>query len=247
MWVDRYTDLLCESVETDNCLSLLELAEQLRLPRLWERSLKQVLRAMDEFSSAEDSNGNSACALPSDHFTPELKNRVSAIQSAIRSSIHLGSVCAGGAPSAPSTRLFFSSIEEYIAIFAERVQYYQERLAAAKEQRDELLMAGVGAGNHSDGPAATGDSNRGRFVVTPRGGYFAVLGGTSAQYLDDLQTKIDRQEARVRTLEIALQEHRKLLGAGSSSSTASDATSTNGLATSRSSRSSSSPRPGGSE
>ena len=70
------------------------------------------------------------------------------------------------------SRLYFGSLEEYIAIFAEQVQYFRERLAEAKEQHQETLP--------------------------------------ESRAWCDAKAKIDRQETRVRTLEIALQEHKKL-------------------------------------
>jgi hypothetical protein len=93
-------------------------------------------------------------------LTPELRDRIVAIKGAFETSINTQS------------RLFFSSLDEYIAIFAERVQYYKERLADAKEQQQR------------------------------------VLPGTRMWL--DVDCKIRKQEQRVRTLEIALSEQKKL-------------------------------------
>jgi hypothetical protein len=169
---------------------------------------------MDRLGSHDDGEPLSS---PVDQFTPELQSRVAAIQSAIRSSVHgwVGSSRSRPPGSASScgtstiaastgSRLFFSSVEEYIAIFAERVQYYRERLAAAKEQADELLML-------LDPPRRRAGPMVGRFVSTAPSDRLGGRLPPSDRYLDDLRAKIKRQEARVRTLEIALQEHKNLL------------------------------------
>jgi hypothetical protein len=232
-WTDRYAEMLAESVDAGNCLGMLELSEQLRLPRLWERSLRELLRAMDRLAGSQGGFGagvGGGDGGDHDHFAPELRSRVEAIQAAIRSSIHgsvgpapspsrarpLGSAASAAAattPSAPTaSRLFFSSVEEYIAIFAERVQYYRERLAAAKEQQCELLEERWRRGG--GGSLGGAREAAGRYASTPAhrlGG----RGGASDPYLEDLGAKIRRQEARVRTLEIALREHKKLLLGGS--------------------------------
>jgi hypothetical protein len=222
--VEAYASILGRSVDAENCLSLLQLAEQLRLPSLWEKSLQQVLDTMDHVTvDAEGDDGNNR--QPDDFMTSELRDRIVAIQTAIRSSVH--GPCGSARPSSslqdlplapdseqrpsPSSRLFFSSVEEYVSIFAERVQYFRERLADAKAQRDELLGGGGTPANGTDSQLGAA----GRFVSTRRDRFFEVPGGLSRQYADDLQRKIERQERRVRTLEIALREHKKLLLGGS--------------------------------
>jgi hypothetical protein len=142
--------ILIASIDTSNCFSLCQLADELNLPTLFERSLAHMMDTIGDLESNE----------AYEDLTPELQSRIASIKSAIESSIHSGS------------RLYFASLEEYISIFAERVQYYQERLIHAKEQQQ--------LSRHK----------------------------TPAWY--DAQTKIERQERRVRTLESALAEHKKL-------------------------------------
>jgi len=138
------------SINTSNCLSLCQLADQLSLPVLFERSLAHMMETIGDLERAETW----------DDLTPELRDRIATIKTAIESSVN------------SQSRLYFGSLEEYIAIFAERVQYFKERLAEAKEQQEEATQ------------------------------------GTPAWL--DAQTKIERQEKRVRTLEIALREQKKL-------------------------------------
>jgi hypothetical protein len=111
--VDCTVDILLQSIDTANCMSLCQLADQLELPTLFERSLSFMMNSLGDL----EANG------AWDDLTVELKERIGSIQSAIQSSIH-----------SQHSRLYFSSLHEYLAIFAETVQYNQERLAEAKEQ-----------------------------------------------------------------------------------------------------------------
>lgn len=115
--LEEIVEILAQSVDTTNCLSMSQLADHLNLPNLLERSLSIML---DSLGDVEDS--------ASELLTPELLERIFAIKSAIQSSIH-----------SQRSRLYFSSLDEYLAIFAERVQYYRERLAEAKEQQAILV------------------------------------------------------------------------------------------------------------
>lgn len=145
-------NILMESIDTANCLPMSQLADQLNLPLLFERSLSHMINTIGDLE-ANDAWGD---------LTPELQERILTIKGAIQSSLH----------SSSSRRLYFSSLDEYLAIFAERVQYYRERLAEARDQQLETAPNSPGW----------------RYA----------------------QQKIDHQEERVKTLENALQEQKKL-------------------------------------
>jgi hypothetical protein len=68
---------------------------------------------MDSLNHVEEQAG--------DDLSPELKECMSLIKSAIQSSV------------VGNPRVYFGSLKEYLAIFAERVEYYQERLKSAKK------------------------------------------------------------------------------------------------------------------
>jgi hypothetical protein len=157
------TDILMKSIDSNNCLSICQLADELHLDELFERSLAHMMDTMGNIQQDEQTW---------DELTPELRDRISAIKMAIESSIHSSS--RGGSTAGSSRRLYFASLDEYLSIFAERVQYSKERLAEAKEQQ-----------NHA--------------VKNTKGWI-------------DAQTKIEKQEVRVRTLERALAEQKKLFG-----------------------------------
>lgn len=105
--------ILLESVDTANCMSICQLADQLHLPQLFERSLSHMMQSLQDI---EDKDAW-------DYLSPELRERIQLIKVALQSSVH-----------SCQSRLYFASLDEYLFIFAERVQYYRERLAEAKEQ-----------------------------------------------------------------------------------------------------------------
>mmetsp|Transcript_24330 Transcript_24330/g.36083 ORF Transcript_24330/g.36083 Transcript_24330/m.36083 type:complete len:343 (+) Transcript_24330:193-1221(+) len=107
-------EMLSDAVDTANCHSLLELADRLSLPSLFERSLSHMMKSLDETQDVWDD------------LNSELKDRISLMKEAIESSVLTG-----------KSRLYFGSIQEYLAMFAETVQYHQERLCDAKERQAE--------------------------------------------------------------------------------------------------------------
>jgi hypothetical protein len=108
-------DILIESVDTHNCMSLCQLADQLQLPRLFERSLGHMMQSFQKIEEQDE--------LWND-LSSELRDRIVMIKEAIQTSIH-----------SRGCRLYFGSLTEYLAIFAENVQYYRERLEEAKERQ----------------------------------------------------------------------------------------------------------------
>jgi hypothetical protein len=112
--LDKTVEILLNSIDTTNCLWISQLADQLDLPLLFERSLSHMMHTMGDMEKSD----------MWDDLTSELQERIVAIKSAIKSSLH------------SQSKLYFSSMDEYIAIFAERVQYYRERLEEAREQQN---------------------------------------------------------------------------------------------------------------
>lgn len=106
-------EVLLESVNSSNCLSIYQLADQLNLPILSERALGHMMETLGDEHVLE----------AWEDLTPELKDRIETIKMAIQSSVN-----------SRQSRVYFGSLEEYISIFSERVQYFRERLTEAKEQ-----------------------------------------------------------------------------------------------------------------
>ena len=103
--------LLIRSVDSANCLSLYQLADHLHIPALIEASVNHMMQSL---GSVEEH------AIWGD-LTPELRDRIQAIQHILQSSNR--------------RQLFFSSVDEYLAVFAEQVDYFRERVEAALQQQ----------------------------------------------------------------------------------------------------------------
>ncbi len=110
---DMLVPLLIQSVDSDNCLSLCELADQLNLTALLEASVNHMMHRLE---SVEEHD------IWSD-LTPELQRRIQGIQHILQSNNR--------------RQLFFSSFDEYLALFAEQVDYYRERLEDAIHQQSQ--------------------------------------------------------------------------------------------------------------
>jgi hypothetical protein len=119
--VEAMVNILLNAIDNANCMSLCELADQLDLPRLFEKSMAQMMQSVGNLQQHE----------LWDDFNPELKKRIVAMEKVMRASIH-----------SRLNKVYFASMEEYLSIFAENVQYYRERLAEAKERQAEETPSG---------------------------------------------------------------------------------------------------------
>lgn len=109
---DTLVPLLVQSVDSANCLSLCQLADQLSLPRLLEASLNHMMLSLASVEEHEIWGD----------LTPELQERIQTIQQILQSSNR--------------RKVFFASFDEYLALFAEQVDYYRERLEDAQMQQE---------------------------------------------------------------------------------------------------------------
>jgi hypothetical protein len=119
--VEAMVNILLGAIDNANCMSLCQLADQLDLPRLFEKSMAQMMQSVGNLQQHE----------LWDDFNPELKRRIVDMDSVMRASIH-----------SRLNKVYFASMEEYLSIFAENVQYYRERLAEAKERQAEEPPSG---------------------------------------------------------------------------------------------------------
>lgn len=118
--LQKIVKILIAEIDAANCLSLCQLAEQLALPVLMEASLSFIMKSLTSLETHEVWN----------ELGSELQDQIQAIQAILKSNNRRD--------------LFFSSFTEYVAVFAEQVQYYKERLAEARiqqEQHDETSPA----------------------------------------------------------------------------------------------------------
>ena len=231
--------VLLPAVDTANCLSLLQLADQLNLSSLLERSLSHMMDSLQdvqeqfpakrlkrktnpeaqENDTTDDDDGGDGNEedVEEDMLTPELRSRIAAIQQALHCSIHSN----GGRidrPQQRSHKLYFSSLKEYIAIFAERVGYYRERLHEAIEQQNELKLE-IRRMTYGEGPPGRAEARRHIRRGLPRqpvpvsddeDAFEAIL--EQDPLWVNTSNKIEKQKIRLQTLERALKEQKKLLG-----------------------------------
>jgi predicted transcriptional regulator len=113
--LDPIVQILIDAVDADNCKSLLELADQLSLHLLFERSLSHMMQSLEETRQVWED-------LPLD-----LRDRVDLMKKALQSSIL----------TRRNSRLYFTSLDEYLAMFAETLTYQRERLLDAKQRQEE--------------------------------------------------------------------------------------------------------------
>ena len=112
--LEELVDIVIQSMNASNCMSLCLLADRLDLPRLFETSMNRMMTCVENLQQDEVFQ----------EFSPELQQNILNLQTVLHSSIH-----------ASPNKLYFGTMQEYLSIFAEHVQYYRERLAEAKERQ----------------------------------------------------------------------------------------------------------------
>ena len=210
--------ILQQSIDTSNCLSLCQLADQLGMPTLFELALQHMMETLegsrngslledvDSHAAGESTTLSSSSSMAV--LTPELRERIALIQTAIQSSVH----------DTQRSKLYFHSVKEYIALFAERVQYFQERLAQAKEDQlhrwEQMQQEQEQQHSHRDASSnrshwwnLRASSNRSNNNNNNDSDHNQNTGDA---LWNDTQAKIDKQEQRVQTLKAVLAEQKKL-------------------------------------
>eukprot|EP00521_Asterionellopsis_glacialis_P009402 CAMPEP_0195285808 /NCGR_PEP_ID=MMETSP0707-20130614/3511_1 /TAXON_ID=33640 /ORGANISM="Asterionellopsis glacialis, Strain CCMP134" /LENGTH=469 /DNA_ID=CAMNT_0040345361 /DNA_START=33 /DNA_END=1442 /DNA_ORIENTATION=+ len=190
-------------VTTDNCSFLVEFSDQYELPRLFESALEHAMTCLGNLESMDVWK----------EFTPELRQRIEEMKIAIHTSIHQnpyttskGNQDTKKQKTQPKPKkLYFSSITEYLAIFAENVQYHRERLEDAKHEQEQLL-----------------NRHQQQQQEQQRRGFGLLLGHRHPHNVDNeidirqsrgyqyAAEKIAKQEERVRTFEAVMKEQKKL-------------------------------------
>ena len=163
-------DVLKESVDSDNCLSICQLADQLGSPSLFEAAVTHLIEKLDDMQSHDEWK----------EFDVTLRNRVVTMRNAVHSSI-IGR--------GQKTAVFFSSSDEFLAIFSDNIREQRERLAEAKRRQEDII------------------SER---TLNPRGRHRDPYGGS----VKDAEIKIERQERRLQTLEAFYLEQKLIFSGG---------------------------------
>ena len=111
--------ILVPSIDSDNCLSLYQLADFLSLPTLHGATLQHILQALDS-NDVDDASGAGG-GLYTQYLTPELRQKIQSIKEILRYQNR--------------EAVFFDTFVEYIAVLAEQYQYNRERLDEALVRR----------------------------------------------------------------------------------------------------------------
>ncbi|KAG7367647.1 hypothetical protein IV203_030318 [Nitzschia inconspicua] len=140
-------DILVPAVDSHNCMSLYQLADQLSLPKLLEASVNHMIQSLDstlqqqqsQQHSLKQSSNNTTTSTDNEndgniswdeYLTTDLQAQIVTIQNILRSSNR--------------KQMFFSTVTEYLAMLSEQYQYYHERLEEAIEQQDQHPTGTVG-------------------------------------------------------------------------------------------------------
>ncbi|GMH67243.1 hypothetical protein TrST_g7383 [Triparma strigata] len=114
-----------DKVDSSNAGSILMLSDRLQLPNLFEASVSHMTSSLDDIKKDE-------CW---DDFPTHLQNRLLTLRAAVSSSI-LGR--------GTKSKVFFSSAEEFLAIFSDNLRDQRERLREAKQRQAEVLVESRG-------------------------------------------------------------------------------------------------------
>jgi hypothetical protein len=110
--LNKIVKILINEIDSENCMSLCQLADSLDLPGLMEASLGYVMKSLQSVESHDVWK----------ELCPELQDKIKSIQALLKSNNRKS--------------LYFSSFTEYVAVFAEQIQYYHERLTEAQIQQE---------------------------------------------------------------------------------------------------------------
>ena len=141
--LDALTSILINAIDSKNCMALCSLSDQLDLKALFEASVNHVIERLDVFTPttiAEGSDTSAGGGSGDDDkkkdemwssLSNELRSRVLTMRNVMRSSvIGRGSKVSG---------LFFSSGDEFLAIFRETIRDKSERLKDAQQRHEEVI------------------------------------------------------------------------------------------------------------
>jgi len=149
--LDALTSILINAIDSNNCMALCSLADQLNLKALFEASVNHVIERLDVFTpttiegsdtttsktSSDSGSGGDGDGKKDEidemwsSLPNELRSRVLTMRNVMRSSvIGRGSKVSG---------LFFSSRDEFLAIFRETIRDKKERLKDAQQRHEEVI------------------------------------------------------------------------------------------------------------
>ena len=219
------------SIDHENCLFLCKLADELSIPRLWEASVNHMLSSLDKFKDEENNTStpttntstrtsttssssstrttisNSTIERKSESdsnlwsdLSPALKAEIQALRGILRSSNR--------------KQVYFSTYHEYLALLAEQLQYYKERLEDAEHCQANRLETETRLNEELES-LRTEKASNGWY----RNAHLDRQIETLIKRLEGLSrgsnyaaTKIERQRKRVNALRALWKEQKKVFG-----------------------------------
>lgn len=207
--VDEYL-MAAGSIDHENCRFLCKLADELSIPRLWEASVNHMLTSLDKFEensismtckSTSETKAESESNLWSD-LSPALKAEIQALRGILRSSNR--------------KQVYFSTYHEYLALLAEQLQYYKERLEDAEHCQANRLESETKLRRELES-LCTEKASNGWYRNARLDRQIEML----SQRLEGLTrgsnyaaTKIERQRKKVNALRALWKEQKTVFGGG---------------------------------
>eukprot|EP00573_Skeletonema_grethae_P001640 CAMPEP_0201685976 /NCGR_PEP_ID=MMETSP0578-20130828/588_1 /ASSEMBLY_ACC=CAM_ASM_000663 /TAXON_ID=267565 /ORGANISM="Skeletonema grethea, Strain CCMP 1804" /LENGTH=491 /DNA_ID=CAMNT_0048169963 /DNA_START=167 /DNA_END=1642 /DNA_ORIENTATION=+ len=213
--LDTLVSIVESSIDLENCLSICSLADALNLSSLFESSVHFVIRRLDALQGSsgdyaegevgeEEGESKTAVISPDEDSIEELwkslpydlRSRVLTMRNILRSSIiGRGSKMSG---------VFFSSGNEFLAIFRETISVQKERLTEARERLEEVVR-------ERKEEFDVKRQRRGRWFDSSADAEEKFVYGGDVAYS---MRQIDRQAKRLATLESFYQEQKMIFGRG---------------------------------
>jgi hypothetical protein len=207
--LETLASVLESSIDSQNCMSICSLADFYNLQSLFEASVNHVVTRLDALQGKPDDDNeekvNDAELSENERMQQdiwqslphELRSRILTMRNVMRSSvIGRGSKVSG---------VFFSSGDEFLAIFQETLCDQRERLAEARERRNEVIR-------EREAEWDIIRQRRGRWFDSSEEAKHAFVYGGDAEYA---LSKIEKQEQRIKTLESFYQEQKVIFRSSS--------------------------------
>jgi hypothetical protein len=199
--LDVLASVLESSIDSQNCMSICFLADLYNLQALFEASVNHVVGRLDALqgTSNNDTEDRNKDEISEDErlqqdlwksLPHELRSRILTMRNVMRSSvIGRGSKVSG---------VFFSNGDEFLAIFRETICDLRERLAEARERRDEVIR-------EREAEWEIRRQRRGRWFDSSEEAKQSFVYSGDVEYA---LSKIEKQEQRIKTLETFYQEQK---------------------------------------
>ena len=163
--LDKIVEIIRNSIDSKNCTMICHFASHLQIPSLLESSISHMTNALDDIKNNDEW----------DYLPSSLQSQIITMRNVAHSSI-IGRGIRG--------KIFFSSAEEFLAIFFDSIRDQKERLDEGRLRLQEVKQERIMGGH-----LMTGE-------------------------IQDNEIKLLSQEKRIRTLEVFYKEQKEIFGNG---------------------------------